>query len=69
MTDFIIWSLVILLTFLKCIFFAVAIIFIWIMIGKYSPKTSEKISNYGRNIKDSFSSNKEENTNTKKESK
>ncbi len=59
MTDFIIWSLVILLTFLKCIFFAVAIIFIWIMIGKYSPKTSEKISNYGRNIKDTFNTKEE----------
>jgi membrane protein required for beta-lactamase induction len=65
MTDFIIWSLVILLTFLKCIFFAVAIIFIWILIGKYSPKTSEKISNYGRNIKDTFNTKEE----TKKESK
>ena len=63
MTDFIIWSLVILLTFLKCIFFAVAIIFIWIMIDKYSPKTSEKISNYGRNIKDTFNTKEE----TKKE--
>ena len=59
MTDLIIWTLVIVLTFLKCIFFAVAIIFIWIMIGKYSPKTSEKISNYGRNIKDTFNTKEE----------
>jgi uncharacterized membrane protein len=64
MTDFIIWTLVILLTFLKCIFFAVAIIFIWIMIGKYSPKTTEKITNYGKRAKETaqntFSTNKEE---------
>jgi hypothetical protein len=29
------------------------------MIGKYSPKTSEKISNYGRNIKDTFNTKEE----------
>lgn len=64
MTDFLIWTLIIILTFFKCIFFALASIFIWIMIKKYSPKTSEKISNYGKNIKstvkDTFNTTKED---------
>ena len=64
MTDLIIYGLCVLLIFLKCIFFAVAIIFIWIMIGKYSPKTTEKITNYGKRAKESaqstFTRDKEE---------
>ena len=45
MGDFLIWTLVIALSFAKLILFAVLIIAIWVWIKNHGPQTAESIQN------------------------
>lgn len=52
MTDFIIWTLVIAVTALKGILFAVLIIAVWSWIKKNDPKAIQDIKSYKNSMKE-----------------
>ena len=45
MGDFLIWTLIIALSFAKLILFAVLIVAVWVWIKNHSPQTAESIQN------------------------
>ena len=51
MGDFILWAVVIALSFAKLILFAVLIVAVWVWIKKNSPQTAESIQNAVPNYK------------------
>ncbi len=52
MGDFLIWALIVALSFAKLILFAVLIIAVWVWIKKHSPETTDKITNKYNNLKE-----------------